>query len=491
MADLPGNTPVLVGVAAVQQKLEDFSQALEPVALMEQALRDAAADAGSAELLARADEIMVPKSLWGYSDPGRLLAAGLGAASASTLLAEFGITQQSFFTRACERIRAGEISIALVAGGEARYRALCAGKAGAEAPETDQGGAAPDVFLEPEAEMFSEVENATGLGMPVGFYAIMDSALRAQQGLDPEQHRDQMAQMYARYSEIAAGNADAWADQTVTAEHIREHSPGNRMLAFPYTKLHNSQWNVDQAAGLIFCSVAVAEELGIPRDKWVFPRASAESNFMSVVASRKDLGASAGFRYAGEAVMQREGVSFDQVRLRELYSCFPYAVRVQMEEFGMSGDGDVSVTGGMTFGGGPLNNFVFQATVKMAQLLRDNPGELGLVTTVSGVVTKQACALWSTEPGAAGWSHEDVTEKARAATELCEIVADYSGEGTVAGYTVLYQGNDPWRAVAVFDLPGDKRTAAYCEDAAVMADMMSRECVGDSCQLEAGRFRYA
>ena len=37
---------------------------------------------------------------------------------------------------------------------------------------------------------------------------------------------------------------------------------------------------------------------------------------------------------------------------------------------------DVSVTGGMTFGGGPLNNFVFQATVKMAQLLRREPRSL-------------------------------------------------------------------------------------------------------------------
>ena len=185
----------------------------------------------------------------------------------------------------------------------------------------------------------------------------MDSALRHRQGLSPDAHRDQMAQMYARYSEIAAANPDAWADEAVAAPFIREHSKGNRMLAFPYTKLHNSQWTVDQAAGLIFCSVAMAEELGIPRDKWVFPRASAESNFMSVVASRGDLGASPGFRFSGEAVSRLSGVDINSVRLRELYSCFPFAVRTQMQEFGMDDEGDVSVTGGMTFGGGPLNHF--------------------------------------------------------------------------------------------------------------------------------------
>ena len=53
MTEYSANTPVLVGVAAVQQKVDDYRQALEPVALMEQALRDAAADAGSSELLAQ------------------------------------------------------------------------------------------------------------------------------------------------------------------------------------------------------------------------------------------------------------------------------------------------------------------------------------------------------------------------------------------------------------------------------------------------------
>ena len=69
--------------------------------------------------------------------------------------------------------------------------------------------------------------------------------------------------MYSRLSELAADNPDAWAEDAVSAAHIREHSATNRMLAFPYTKLHNSQWNVDQAAGLILCSAEVAEELGL------------------------------------------------------------------------------------------------------------------------------------------------------------------------------------------------------------------------------------
>lgn len=488
MAEPAANTPILVGVAAVQQKVDDFQRALEPVALMEQALRDAAADAGSLELLRQADEIMVPKSMWGYSDPGRLLADALGAESATTLLAEFGILQQSLLTRACQRIAAGEAQIVLVTGGEARYRALCAGKAGEEAPETQQSGIEPTVTLRPQDEMWSSVESDSGLGMPVGYYAILDSALRYKQGMSVEQHRDQMAVMYSRLSELAADNPDAWSDQVVSAEHIREPSAANRMLAFPYTKLHNSQWNVDQAAGLILCSVGVAEALGIERSKWIFPRAFTESNDMSVVASRKDLGASPGFRIAGQVAMDLAGINFNDVRLCELYSCFPYAVRVQLEEFGLNPLRNVSVTGGMTFGGGPLNNFVYQATVRMAQLLRQNPHEIGLVTTVSGLLTKQACALWSATPGADGWACADVTEQVHRESEVCNLVAQYSGTGLVAGYTVLFQGSNAWRAVAVFDLPEGSRTVAYSEDGQLMEQMMTQECCGLSFRVENGIF---
>ncbi|MFT5335610.1 MAG: acetyl-CoA C-acetyltransferase, partial [Halioglobus sp.] len=78
MAEFAPNTPVLVGVAAIQQKLERFEDAREAVTLMERALTaaatDAMPDADSAEaLLRRADEILVPKGLWKYSDPARLL----------------------------------------------------------------------------------------------------------------------------------------------------------------------------------------------------------------------------------------------------------------------------------------------------------------------------------------------------------------------------------------------------------------------------------
>ena len=490
MIDINPDTPVLVGVAAVQRKYDsaDWAQGEEALKLMELALRDAAEDAGAPALLAKADEIMVPQGIWKYSDPARLLANTSGATKAGTVLAELGILQQSLITRACQRIGNGEAEVVLVVGAEAKYRALCAKISGHQAQETVQSDDSPDILMKPDAELWSEIESAAGLGMPVGYYAIMDSAARYKNGQGVGAHRDEMAQMYARFSEIAALNPDAWADEKVDASFIRQHSSANRMLAYPYTKLHNSQWNVDQGAGLIFCSAKVATQLGVERSKWVFPRASTEANFMSVVAARKELGANHGFRVAGRVASELAGVNFQNLKLREIYSCFPAAVRVQLDEFGMVNDGGLTVTGAMTFGGGPLNNFVFQATVKMAQLLRAQPDEVGLVTSVSGMLTKQACALWSAYPGEAPWAFSDVTAEVSRSSPLCDLIADYSGPGVVAGYTVLFQGDDPWRGVAVFDLPGGKRTVAYTQSTELMEQLMGEEQCGKQFLLDKGQF---
>ena len=94
-ADIDSNTPVLVGVAAVQQKFQNHLEGEEAVFLMEGALRDAARDAGASQLLACADEILVPKGMWKYSDPGRLLADAFESRArdgspTTTVLADFG-----------------------------------------------------------------------------------------------------------------------------------------------------------------------------------------------------------------------------------------------------------------------------------------------------------------------------------------------------------------------------------------------------------------
>ena len=148
---------------------------------------------------------------------------------------------------------------------------------------------------------------------------------------------------------------------------------------------------------------------------------------------------------------------------------------------------NVRVTGGMPFAGGPLNNYVLQATVRVVEKLREQPGT-AMVSSVSGMLTKQAWGLWGTEPRK-GFGFADVSEEVRAANPDREVVADYTGSGTVSGYTVLYQGGVAERAVAVVDLDDGRRSVNFSQDSTLIERMQRSEYVGRTVQLEGGRFQ--
>ncbi len=250
-------TPVLVGAGAVSQKIEDHTAAREPIELMIEAIERAADDAGTRDLLARASSVRVPKGFPPYADPGRLIADRFGA-SAKTELLEIGILQTTLFGRAAQAIAAGEEKIALVVGGEGKYRALRAQIAGEEPTYTDQGDVEPDVLVKPHDEIMSEPELVHGLAMPVNQYALIDNAMRFAEGKSLDEHIREIADLWSGMSGVAAENPDAWVREALSPDSIANADGGNRMLAFPYRKRHNSQWNVDQAAGLILCAVEVA-----------------------------------------------------------------------------------------------------------------------------------------------------------------------------------------------------------------------------------------
>jgi acetyl-CoA C-acetyltransferase len=265
--------------------------------------------------------------------------------------------------------------------------------------------------------MWNQIEADFGLLMPVNQYSIMENALRHAEGLTLGEHRREVAEMWAGFSRAAVDNPDAWNREPLTADDIAGSGGGNRMLAFPYAKLHNSQWNVDQAAGLILCSVEAARAAGIPQAKWVFPLSVTESNHMMPLSERRQMHRSDGFRIAGRRALELAGTAIEDVKHVELYSCFPIAVRIQAREMRVPSGRPLTVTGGMPFAGGPLNNFVLQAAVRMTQVLRADPGSRGLLTAVSGMLTKQGVSLWSTQAPEKPCEFADVTEEVAAAME--------------------------------------------------------------------------
>ena len=344
MTSIPGNTPVLVGIGTATRREEDFRQALEPMDLMLEAVAAAGSDSGSEAALAGLQYIAVPKGRWTYANPAGEIAKFFNAKGATTVLTTPGVLQQTLIGEACARISRGEIHTALVTGADAGYRLLRAHIAGQKASEREQYDE-PDIYLKPKDELRHPVELRAGLHMPVGLYAILESAHRAQKGWSVEACRDHVADLWSRFSEVASRNGHAWNREAIPARDIRDASAHNPMQAFPYTRYHCSTWNVDQAAAVLLCSAERAEALGVPRSQWVFPLASTESNHMVAVSAREDLAVCHGARVTGLAALQAGGMSVDEVDLIDLYSCFPIAVQTYAEAIGLSPGRDLTLTG--------------------------------------------------------------------------------------------------------------------------------------------------
>lgn len=482
--------PVLVGIGTCLQREDDFALASEPMDLMLEAVRSAGQDAGSARLLAGVQRIAVPKGRWRYQNPGGEIARTIGANEAVSVLANVGVLQQSLIGDACSRIASGEIHSALVAGADTGYRIAGARKAGAHATERQQGDR-PDIHLEAAEELLHPAELAAGIRMPVALYAMLASAWRARHGLGVDEHRRRMGDMLHRFSEIAAANPHSWRRSTLEADAIVQPSERNPMLAFPYTRLHCASWNVDQAGALLLCSAERAAQLGIAREKWIYAISSTESNHMLPVSVRADLAACPGARLAGKAALEAGGLVATPPDLVELYSCFPIAVEVYATELGLSLQRDLTVTGGMSFAGGPFNNYVLQATCRSVELLRGGHGRTALVSSVSGILTKQGFGLWSVDPGVQAFRWQDLSPETASASPRREVVYQHSGPATIAAYTVVH---DPMRAprmLALADTAGGHRVLAWSEHPAWLAKAQASELCGATISVDGTAIRPA
>ena len=482
--------PVLVGIGTCMQREDELARAKEPMDLMLEAVRRAGVDAGSALALMGVERIAVPKGRWHYRNPAGEIAHAIGADSATTVLASVGVLQQSLVGDACSRIAAGEIDSALIAGADAGHRILRARQLGTRAQERQQEDA-PDVSLEPKEELLHPAELRAGMRMPVALYAILESAWRAKQGLTVCAHRQKLGTLYQRFSEIAAGNPQAWRRTPLSAAEISEASDRNPMQAFPYTRLHCATWNVDQAGALLICSAAKAQALGIAQGKWVYASASSESNHMVPVSARADLGGCIGARLAGRAALDAADIAASQLDLVELYSCFPVAVEAYAHELDIPLTQDLTVTGGMPFAGGPFNNYVVQATCRMAALIREGRGRTGLVSSVSGILTKQGFGLWTSQPPARGFGFKDVTAQTAGVTETREVVDAFHGKGVVAGYTVLHDKGQAPRALVLADTDTGCRALSWSGDQALVQRMQASEYCGAAIAMEGALFTLA
>lgn len=474
---LDPRTPVLVGVGQLEQRVEDPLAGAEPLEMMIEAAGLAADDTGSGDLLARANSVRVIRGIWPYENPARVVAERIGASGAQTVGTPYGGNMvQSTVNQSCLAIQRGELELVVIAGSENGHSSAKAGKMGVELTYSDAPGS-PDVMLAPEHPMSGDAERARRIRAPIQIYPMFENAIRYARGESLEDHRVRISELWARFNAVAVENPHAWLRKPLSPLQIRTPSSANRMIGFPYPKLMNSNNNVDMGASLILCSVEAARREGIPEEKWVFPHAGTDAHDHMFVSNRADLHSSPAIRIAGSRVLELAGTSIDELAYIDVYSCFPSAVQVAAAELGIPEDRTLTVTGGLTFGGGPLNDYVMHSIARMVEVLRLDPGAKGLITANGGYLTKHAFGVYSTEPPARPFRHEDLQDQVDVLPRR-EATIDHDGSATIESYTVMYGAEGPEIGNTACLLEDGRRTWANTTDPDTMAAMTREEFCG-------------
>ncbi len=477
------NTPVLVGVHQVLQREPDYERAAEPLELMRQALAGAIEDSGSRALAKAAGSVRVVRGIWRYADPARVLAEDLGLpASTETGITPYGGNMvQTLVNLSALDIQAGKHDVILIAGAECGYSRAKARKAGTRVQWRDAPGD-PVEFGE-DVPMVNDHEMARGLKMPIQFYPMFENALRHHLGLGIDAHLDRISELWARFSQVAADNPHAWMREQVSAQDIRTPSASNRPVSFPYPKLMNSNNAVDMGAALVLCSLAAARRFGVPEDRIVYLHAGTDAHDTYYVSNRDNLYSSPAIRFGCSRVLELADLTPTDVDLCDFYSCFPVAVQVGAAEAGFDLERQLTVTGGLTFGGGPMNNYVMHSIARMAELLRAQPGSRGLITANGGFLTKHAFGVYSTAPPDTPFRHEDVQQQVDACPTR-EVDEQFAGTAPVEAYTVMYGAEGPAEAFLSVLTPDGRRAWGRSRDAAIMDAMTREEFCGRSVRLD-------
>ncbi len=462
----------------------------EPLAMWEEVVRAAAADAGAPGLSIGALRVIYTQS-WNYDDPAGRLAERLGIVPADQGYTGIGGTRPLQELRSlAERIVAGQIDVGCVVGAEALATVRRMKKAG-EKPQWS--------FRDPERKPFPleapflDTEISHEVFQAWLTFAMWDIGRRARLGVEPDAYRATIGRTMAPLSAVAATNPGAWFPTAYTPDEIATPTADNRMVGYPYTKRSVAIMDVDMAAAVIVASHGAADALGVPADRRVYLRGIGYGTDPYYLAEHNSFAEVPGMAEVSRSVLASGGVGIDDVAHLDLYSCFASSVHHACDALGISPDDPrgLTVTGGLPYHGGPGSNYLGHSIATMVDVLRAAPGSFGLTSGVGMHMTKHAFGLWSSVPPpspATSVLGEPAAVQARLDTRGKKAVAPTAtGAATVATYSVVHgrDGGPEW-ALAVCDLPSGERCYAKALDPDILTAMESEEWVGRAVTLTDG-----
>src|SRR3954449_12216920 len=226
--------PVIVGVGEIVDRPKEIADGLEPLALLEQALKRAETDSG-AKLLGELGSLDVVNFLsWRYRDPEKLLADRLDAKPAHCYYGPVGGESPiRYLHEAAKRIARGECSVAVVCGAEAQSTATKAERGGITLPWTPF---AHDVEEPKRGAVFQKpIAVKLGVFRPITVYPLYEAATSAHWGQTPRKALAESGELWSTYSNVASETPNAWMKKALAPEQITTATRENRLIAWPYT----------------------------------------------------------------------------------------------------------------------------------------------------------------------------------------------------------------------------------------------------------------
>ena len=434
-------TPVIIGIGEIVDRPAEPALALEPLALMAEAILAADADAGGG-FLERIDSLDVINLVsWRYDRVAARLAERLGINPARAVYGLVGgETPTTKIHEAALRIMNGNSLVAVVTGGEAA-NAVAKAKAAGVALRWTPPAASPENPIV-GSDHVTALAVRHGIMQPVHVYPLYENAATAAWGLTPAQALAETGLAYAAMSAVAAANPNAWGRKAFSAAEITTPSPDNRMIARPYTKRMVANNGVNQAGAVLMTTLALARAAGVAESAIVHVHGGAAAaepmDYLARDQYARSVAQDAVLAQAMRIAATGAGGGFDRV---ELYSCFPVVLKMARRTLGMAADSALSVTGGLSFAGAGLNCYMLQATCAMVRSLRDRPAAQTLLYGQGGYVTKHHALVIGSAPAEAAslMLPKDVQAEAEAARGAVPAFdGSYAGPATIESFTMVH-----------------------------------------------------
>jgi acetyl-CoA C-acetyltransferase len=385
-----------------------------------------------------------------------------------------------------ERIQRGESDVVLVGGAESMHTRWRARREPRVHLEWTSGDDAPCEWVIGDDRPGSSAYEMAHLAVaPTMVYPLFETALRAELGHGIDEHQKHMSELWSSFAAVAADNPAAWSRTAYPPEEIRTVSRDNRMVCFPYAKRMCANIDVDQGAAVLLCAYEAARDAGVADDRIVFLHSAAEAHDHWFVTERPSLHDSPAIGAVTRGAFAGAGIGVDDVARFDLYSCFPSAVQIAQRalRLGSADTRPLTVTGGLGFAGGPVNNYPTHGVARMVECLRAEPDAYGLTTALGWYLTKHAAAVWSARVPASPYAtrHEQAQVDAIPGREPAGLVGE---RATIEATSIAFERDGtPSVGIVTALLADGRRAIANARDIDVLASMTTEPWEGRSVQL--------